>query len=71
MPPTQPFGALIAGYVRASMLDRALEAMREFCRRGGIPDPRMVEDIVPLCLTMGNYRHALQASLRGYLCAVC
>lgn len=60
MPPTQPFGALIAGYVRASMLDRALVAMREFCRQGGVPDPRMVQDIVPLCLAMGNYRQAMQ-----------
>ena len=61
-PPIQPFGALIAGYVRASLLDRALAAMREFSRQGGVPDARMVEDIVPLCLTMGNYRHALQVS---------
>ena len=59
-PPVQAFGALIASYARASLLDRALGAMKEFCRRGGVPDAAMVGSIVPLCLKSGSYRKAVQ-----------
>ena len=62
-PPKQAFGALIAGYTSAAFLDRALEAMKEFCRQGGVPDARMVGHIVPLCLQQGSYRHAVQVCL--------
>ena len=61
----QAFGALIAGYTSAAFLDRALEALKEFCRQGGVPDARMVGNIVPLCLKQGSYRQAVQVRLRG------
>lgn len=60
LPPVQAFGALIAGYTRAALLERALEAMKDFCRRGGVPDAAMVGNIVPLCLRSGSYRQAVQ-----------
>ena len=68
-PPVQAFGALIQGYTRAAFLERALEAMKEFCRRGGVPDNRMLNCIVPLCLQSGSYSQAVQVGWRLVLCS--
>ena len=66
-PPQQAYGALIAGYARTRDIDSALAALRTFHSVGGVPDTRMFDVLIDVCIKQGEFKRALQVRIPLHL----
>ena len=65
-PPRQAYGALIAGYARMRDIDGALATLRKFHSVGGVPDSRMFDVLIDVCIKQGEFKRALQVQHHFY-----
>eukprot|EP00210_Caulerpa_lentillifera_P001473 g1413.t1 len=58
--PVEAFGAIIKGYIKSNNLPAAIQKFRWFCKLGGHPDLKMIEELLSACITKGDIHHALK-----------
>jgi len=58
--PVEAFGAIIKGYINSNDLTSAITKFRWFCKLGGQPDSKMLEELISACINKGDSYHALK-----------
>lgn len=60
-PPVEAYGAVVSGYARLKQMKSAVKAVRNFHAAGGVPDQKMLNQLVDVCIHVGDYKLAMQA----------
>lgn len=60
-PPVEAYGAIVSGYARLKQVKSVVNTVRRFHAAGGIPDQKMLNQLVDVCIYAGEFKLAMQA----------